>query len=85
MMKIYVNGRNVGSDNSYSSCTASFASDPNLIFGGATSSDRTYWGMHIDDFAIWDNRILTSNEIIYVMNKGQLKEMIMTYLFLSSV
>ena len=29
--------------------------------------------MHIDDFAFWNNYILTPEEVYYVMNKGKIK------------
>jgi len=74
LLEIYINGRKVASDYSFSACTASKTRNPNLIFGGAGSSGSTYWGMHIDDFAVWNNRILTSNEIIYIMNKGYVQD-----------
>ena len=67
-----MNGRMVARDTTSSSCTASRTKNPNLIFGGVISSSNDYWGMYIDDFAVWNNRLLTSNEIVYIMNKGKL-------------
>ena len=58
-------------DTTLSSNTASRSKNPNLIFGGTMLSSNDYWDMHIDDFAVWNGRTLTSNEVVYIMNKGK--------------
>ena len=74
LLEIYVNGRKIASDNTHKSCSASDSANPNLLFGGAGASNNQYWGMHIDDFAVWDGRKLTSGEITYIINKGKWHE-----------
>ena len=69
-LKIYVNGREIKKDVLYNLQSASQTANSNLFFGGASSSTNEYWGMHIDDFAVWKGHLLTNDEIVYIMNKG---------------
>ena len=71
LYEVYMNGRLIARDTTFASCTASTTKNPNLIFGGAASTSNNYWGMQIDDFAVWKGRLLTSDEIVYTMNKGE--------------
>ena len=75
-MKLYLNGRLVGLTTSTTSQSASSSNYPYLIFGAGSLFDITndHWNIHIDDFAIWKDHDLSSEEVIYVMNKGELIE-----------
>ncbi|XP_065053606.1 uncharacterized protein LOC135682574 isoform X2 [Rhopilema esculentum] len=69
---IYLNGLNVAQQTTASSYSISTTKHPNFIFGAGSlfSLINDHWDMHIDDFAFWDNYILTPEEVAYVMNKG---------------
>ena len=72
MLEVYVNGRIQGKDVSYVESSSSETLSPDLLFGGAGTSGNQYWGMCIDDFAVWNGHKLTNDEIVYIMNKGGL-------------
>ena len=72
-MQLYINGKGMGDITTTESQVASGTAHTNLIFGAGSlySLVDDYWDMHIDDFAIWQSHYLTSDEVIYIINKGK--------------
>ena len=72
-LELYINGKVTGKITSYKGNSGSSTNHPNLIFGAGSLFPliNDQWNMHIDDFAIWANRYLTSDEAVHIMNKGR--------------
>ena len=53
--------------------SASQTRHPNLILGAGTliALINDYWNMQLDDLAIWEDHLLTAEEVVHVMNKGK--------------
>ena len=70
---LYINGKMAAQDTTAGSNSASQTRHPNLILGAGTliSLINDYWNMQLDDLAIWEDHLLTAEEVVHVMNKGK--------------
>ena len=71
LLKVYVNARKIGESGTRRSVGGGTTNHPNLIVGAGTLDDLKNDRFHIelDDLAYWEE-ILTEEEIVFVMNKG---------------
>ncbi|XP_065053405.1 uncharacterized protein LOC135682445 [Rhopilema esculentum] len=69
---LYINGKMAAQDTTAESNSASQTGHTNLILGAGTliALINDYWNMELDDLAIWEDHVLTAEEVVHVMNKG---------------